>query len=102
MIETAYAFAYAMRDQDEIIYEIVDPSKWHRIDEWIASHKINPCIEEVDEINVGVTINHEFTDLTISCYLENGSIYFFRIKGIQIAEHSDGKFFVTDWEEIID
>ncbi|MCC6602883.1 MAG: hypothetical protein IT327_06715 [Anaerolineae bacterium] len=101
-IDTAYEFAYALRDHDQSIYEIADPSTWAQIDLWMNTHKYRRCVQEVDEVNVGVTINNEKTDLVISCYLENGSIYFFKIEGIVIEKNRDSGFYVTDWEEVIE
>jgi hypothetical protein len=101
-IDTAYEFAYALRDHDQSIYEIADPSTWTQIDLWMNTHKYRRCVQEVDEVNVGVTINNEKTDIVISCYLENGGISFFKIEGIVVEKNRDNGFYVTGWEAIIE
>ena len=101
--ETAFGFsarfAFALRLNDSIAYELSDPSLWPRIDQWMEEHEAQTCVRVPDEQFPGGG-NKEHSDVWFYCYLEKGE-YRFNVLDI-IIEEQEGNFYVVDWGEVIE
>jgi hypothetical protein len=92
--DVAYAFASALRLNNNVAYEVASPDLRPRIDKWMQTHEVRKCRRSNDElIQWGRAVR--FT-IDFLCYLEGGGLYEFTVHDI-IVENGDT---VVDWGEI--
>jgi len=99
--DAAFDFAHALRNSDISVYELADQNLWPQIDQWMETHKNEICVREVDEIVLVEKQNDGKIDVSIPCFLENGSQYKFEIVGIEV-QNRNNEFYVKSWEAIVE
>lgn len=101
-IEASIDFAYGLRLNDPIIYQISDENLWPKIDEWMVTHTIQECEGYPEEPFAGggdQTSRGSFYSDIWECTIENDARYIFNVYDIE-SEEQDGKFVIVDWGEV--
>lgn len=102
----AFAFNTAMRTNNDLAYELTDPSLWPTIDEWMATHKVVPChglgLEPYMVYAVGLRLEGKTRQsTTFNCTSRQGGyLYWFHVNGIILLEQNPNEWQVTEWENI--
>ena len=86
------AFMMALWLNDDIAYEVTDPSVWKRVDEWMATHVVEECsIFDSGQLD-GVAGGGAPSFLEFSCDVGTLTLY-----DIETSYNESGELVITDW-----